>query len=228
MFNTLLFKPIFNLLVFIYNIIPGGDFGIAIIVLTVVIRLVLAPLSVKALISQKKINKLQPQIKELQEKHKGDKQALGQATMELYKQNGSNPFSGCLPILIQIPIFFALYRALSVGLKPESMSSLYPFITNPGQIKELSFGILNLSQKSYVLAILAGALQWYQSKQMMDFQGQAEAGSTTAMMNKQMLYFFPVMIIIIAWNLPAGLALYWVVNTCYSIAEQVYIKRKYK
>lgn len=227
MFNTILFKPIFNLLVFIYNIIPGGDFGVAIIVLTVVIRLALSPLSVKALVSQKQINKLQPKIKELQEKFKNDKQALGQATMELYKQNKANPFSGCLPILVQIPIFIALYKALSFGLKPEGLNFLYSFVSNPGSIKDVAFGFLVLSKKSYVLAILTGALQWYQSKQSMAFQGQAGTNSTADAMSKQMLYFFPVMIIIIAWNLPAGLALYLATTTAYSIVEQIYIKKRY-
>jgi YidC/Oxa1 family membrane protein insertase len=227
MFDILLFKPIFNLLVFIYDIIPGRDFGVAIIILTVLIRFAFSPLSIKALVSQRQISKLQPKIKELQEKFKNDKQALGQATMELYKQNNANPFSGCLPILIQIPIFIALYRALSFGLKPEGLNFLYPFISNPGSIKDVAFGFLVLSKKSYVLAILTGVLQWYQSRQSMAFQGQTGANSTTDAMSKQMLYFFPVMIIIIAWNLSAGLALYLAITTAYSIAEQIYIKRKY-
>ena len=230
-YNQVLFLPIFNLLVFVYNAVPGGDFGLAVIVLTIIIRFVFAPLSIKALISQKELNKLQPKIKELQEKYKNDKQALGQATMALYKEHKINPFSGCLPLLIQLPVLLALYKALSVGFKPESLNALYPFIHNPGSIKEISFGLINIAKSAPLLAITACLLQWVQSKQAMSFQAPAsknEPESTAFKMSRQMLYFFPIMVIIIAWNLPAGLVIYWVVATIFSIFEQLYISRKYK
>ena len=131
LYTQLLFRPLFNFLIFLYNTIPGGDFGVAIIVLTLVIRLAFFPLSIKALISQREMNKLQPKIKELQDKHKNDKPALGQATMQLYKENKVNPFSGCLPLLIQLPVLIALYGALQSGLKPESLNGLYSFVGHP-------------------------------------------------------------------------------------------------
>lgn len=231
LYHHILFRPLFNFLVFIYNVVPGGDFGLAIVLLTIVIRLIFVPLSIKALVSQKELSRLQPKLKELQEKHKGDKQALGQATMALYKEHGINPFSGCLPLLIQIPVLIALYSALRSGLKPESLISLYHFVHNPGFIKVTAFGFLDLAKKAPLLGVLAGALQWVQSKQAMAFQAPAskdEKVSPAFQMNKQMLYFFPIMVIIIAWNLPAGLVLYWVVTTIFSIFEQLYINRKYK
>jgi len=231
LYNQILFRPIFNLLVFIYNIIPGGDFGLAVVLLTLIIRFIFVPLSVKSLVSQRELNKLQPKIRELQEKHKDNKQQLGQATMDLYKEHGINPFSGCLPLLIQLPVLLALYKALSVGFKPESLSALYPFVHNPGSIRELAFGFINLAQKAPILAIAAGILQWVQSKQAMLFQtptSKNEPESAALKMNRQMLYFFPIMVIIIAWNLPAGLVLYWVVATVFSIFEQLYISRKYR
>jgi YidC/Oxa1 family membrane protein insertase len=231
LYNQILFRPIFNLLVFIYNVIPGGDFGLAILLLTVIIRFIFVPLSIKSLVSQKELSKLQPKIKELQEKYKNDKQQLGQATMALYKEHKINPFSGCLPLLIQLPILFALYRALGFGFKPESLNALYSFVHNPGSIKEIAFGLLNLAQKAPILAVAAGALQWVQSRQAMLFQAPAskdEPVSPAFKMNRQMLYFFPIMVIIIAWNLPAGLVLYWVAATIFSIFEQLYINKKYK
>lgn len=230
LYDNLLFRPLFNLLVFLYNVVPGGDFGLAIILLTVIVRLVFFPLSVKALVSQKELGKLQPKIKELQEKHKNDKQALGRATMELYKEHKINPLGGCLPMLIQLPVLIALYSALNLGLKPESLNALYSFVHNPGVIKQIAFGLIDLTQKSPYLAILAGALQWVQSKQAVSLQAPTsknEPASTTMQMSKQMLYFFPVMVIIIAWNLPTGLTLYWVTATLFSILEQFYIKRKF-
>ncbi len=203
----------------------------AIIVLTLVIRLAFFPLSIKALISQREMNKLQPKIKELQDKHKNDKPALGQATMQLYKENKVNPFSGCLPLLIQLPVLIALYGALQSGLKPESLNGLYSFVGHPGTINQIALGFLDLTKKSPLMAILAGALQWLQLKQSTAAQAPTsknEPISPALQMSKQMLYFFPVMVIIIAWNLPTGLTLYWVAATVFSIFEQVYINRKYK
>ena len=230
LYNEILFRPLFNFLVFIYNILPWHDFGLAIIILTGIIRLVFFPLSVKSLVSQKSLNKLQPKIKELQEKFKNDKQALGQATMALYKEHDVNPFSGCLPMLVQLPVLLAFYKALGSGFKPENLSLLYHFVHNPGFIKEISFGFLNLAHRSVPVVVLAGALQWLQLKKAAAFQAGSpnEPESAGAKMNKQMLYFFPVMIIIIGWNLPAGLVLYWLVTTIFSVLEQVYINKKYR
>ncbi len=230
-YNQVLLRPIFNLLVFIYNTIPWTDFGLAIILLTIIIRFAFTPLSIKALVSQRELSKLQPKIKELQDKHKNDRQALGQATMALYKEHKINPFSGCLPLLIQLPVLLAFYSALRSGFQPDSLNMLYSFVQNPGHIKEIALGFLNLAKKAPALAITAGALQWVQSKQATAFQAPTSPGeqeSQAFKMNKQMLYFFPVMVIIIAWNLPAGLVLYWVVTTVFSIFEQRYINKRYK
>src|SRR3989344_1874792 len=104
LFNTLLYTPFFNLLVFLYNTAAFNDFGIAIILLTLIIRFILSPLSIKTFKSQKALNQLQPRIKEIQEKFKNEPQKQSQVIMELYKQHKVNPFSGCLPLLIQLPI----------------------------------------------------------------------------------------------------------------------------
>ncbi len=246
-FNQLIFYPIFNLLVFIYNILPGSDFGAAIIALTILIRLLFVPLSIKTLRSQKELTRLQPKIKEIQEKYKNDRQALGQATMALYREHKVNPFSGCLPLLIQLPVLIALYQAFQLGLDPKSLDGLYSFVKNPGPISQTSLGFINLSQKSPPLAILAGALQFFQSKLSLakggsranaslspkDRQGSQEVGAQRednfgiGAMSRQMLYFFPIMVILISWNLPTGLVIYWVVTTLFSILEQWYINRSF-
>jgi len=239
-FNEILYRPILNFLVFLYNNLPGNDFGVAIIVLTVLVRVVFMPLSVKALRSQKAMSQLQPKIKEIQEKYKNDKAALAQATMLLYKENKVNPVAGCLPLLIQIPVLFALYKAFADVFKPESLNLLYDFLANPGNIKNISFGFLDLAKNSPILAILAGVLQFFQSKISLGNQktpsatparlpdGQGSGGSMQEAMSgmgRQMLYFFPVMIIIIGWKLPAGLVLYWAVTTLFSVFEQFYINK---
>ncbi len=229
-FNQILYRPIFNFLVLIYNLIPGADFGISIIFLTILVRFVFMPLSIKSLRSQKMLTQLQPKIKDIQEKYKNDKAAQAQATMALYKEYKVNPISGCLPLLIQLPVLLALYRAFANGFKPESLNLLYNFIANPGVIHNISLGFFDLAKNSPFLAILAGIFQFMHSK--ISFSKQPLPKSNTnsgaldfTAMNRQMLYFFPVMIIIIGWKLPAGLVLYWAVTTLFSIFEQFYINK---
>jgi len=230
-FNEIIYRPIFNLLVLINNLVPGQDFGFAIIALTVSIRLIFMPFSVKALRSQKLMNQLQPKIREIQEKYKNDRAAQAQATMALYKENQVSPLSGCLPLLVQLPILFALYRAFMNGLRPESLNLLYGFIKNPGVIKSISFGFLDLSKAAPLLAVFSGFLQFLHSKMTVAHTPSslqtAKGGPALdfSAMNKQMLYFFPILIIIIGWKLPAGLVLYWTVSTLFSIGEQYYIHK---
>lgn len=225
-FNEILYKPIFNFLIFIYNVLPGGDFGVAIIVLTLLVRILFMPLSIKALRSQKSMTRLQPKLKEIQEKFKNDKAAQAQATMALYKEFKVNPLAGCLPLLVQLPVLFALYRAFINVFKPESLDILYSFISNPGVIQNISFGLIDLAKSSPVLAILAGIFQFGHSKISFGKKDKCPMDNTgMGAMGRQMLYFFPIMIIIIGWRLPAGLVLYWAVTTLFSFAEQIFVNR---
>ena len=115
-YNDVIYRPLLNLLVFFYNVIPGHDVGIVIIVLTIFIRLILAPSFHKSLKSQKAMNDLQPKLGALREKHKGDKEAEAKAMMELYKEHEINPLASCLPLLIQLPILIGLYQVFRIAL----------------------------------------------------------------------------------------------------------------
>ncbi len=229
LFHEILYRPLLNLAVAIYNILPGHDFGIAVIVLTILVRIVLMPLSIKALLSQKKLNQLGSEVAKIKEKFKDDKARQSEETMKLYKERGVNPIGGCLPLLIQFPLIIALYQVFGAGIKPESLSSLYSFVARPEIINATFLGIVNLAQRSIPLTLLAGGLQFIQAWQQKKNTGpQTEgAGKEIAAMTSQMLYFFPLFIIIIGWKLPAGLILYWVTSTAFSIFEQAYIKRKH-
>ena len=224
LFQEILYRPIFNLLAFLYDIVPGNDLGVAIIILTLLIKFVFLPLSLKVVRSQKEMQVIQPKLKELQERHKNNKQALAQATMELYKEHNVNPLSGCFPLLVQLPILIAVYRVLVNGLHPEMFNLLYNFIPAPEQINQIAFGFLDLSVKNPILAIVSGVFQFVQMRR----STQASGGGTdqAAMMSKQMAYFMPIMITVIAWNLPAGLVLYWTVNTVFSIFEYTFVNKK--
>lgn len=219
-FYIIFYQPIFNLLVFLYNILPGHDLGIAILLLTFLIRLVLYPLSRQAIRSQKELQTIQPEIEALKEKYKDDKEKMGPELMALYKTKKVNPFASCLPTLIQLPFLFAIYKVFLNGLTQDnSMAALYNFIANPGQLNTIAFGFFNLAGKNIWLAILAGLAQFWQSKTMMG-KNQAPVAGMAGAMNKQMLYFMPAFTAAIGATLPAGLTLYWLFTTLFSVAQQ--------
>src|SRR3989344_4337827 len=230
LYNTILYQPLFNATVFLYNVIPGSDFGLAIVTLTILIRIVMFPLTLKTAKSQRAMARVNPRIKDIKEKFKNDSQAQSAAIMTLYKEEKVNPLAGCLPLIIQLPILIALYQAFGAGFKPDNLNLLYGFIGNPGQISTTSLGFLNIGSKNAILAVVTGLFQFFQLRQNNLTMAAASPDGNKDMqaMNKQMLYFFPVMIVIIGWNLPAGLLLYWLTSTLFSMGEQTYIRKRYK
>ena len=227
-FNLVLYQPLLNGLILLYTYLPGRDFGIAVIVLTLIIRLILHPSSLKAIKSQKALSSLQPKIKEIQNKYKGNREELAKATMELYRREKISPFSGCLPLLLQLPILIALYRVFFFlkDFAPEALKAvLYGFVPYPGLINLTFLGIINLSQSNFFLALTAGVLQFFQSKMSIGKQ-QSKKGDFSSMMQSQMLYFFPVFTIFIVWKLGSIIGLYWIVSTLFSIGEQYIVKSK--
>ncbi|MEK7076467.1 MAG: YidC/Oxa1 family membrane protein insertase [Patescibacteria group bacterium] len=224
LYTEILYRPLFNAVVFLYGILPGHDFGFAIIALTALIRILFFPLSIKTVRSQKAMSLLNPKLQEIKQKFKDNKSAQSVETMKLYKENNINPLAGCLPLLIQLPILIGLYQAFMAGLKPENLGMLYGFVSNPGVINKISFGFIDTTSKMPLLAIFAGGAQFIQAWVTKAQSQGIGASKEMAALNSQMLYFFPVMIIIIGWNLPAGLVLYWITTTAFSILEQMYIK----
>lgn len=230
-YNDAIYRPILNLLVALYNIIPGHDIGVVIILVTIVIRLLLAPFMHKSLKSQKAMSALQPKIAELKEKHKDDQAAHAQATMALYKEHNVSPFSSCLPLLIQLPILIALYQVFRKALIG-NLDGLYAFVHNPGVLNPKLFGLINLATPNIAFAIVAGLVQFWQSWMVMKWQTNASNGAkqdtTQKALNAQMLYILPLVSVFIAWKLPAGLPLYWIVTTLFAVGQQYYINRTHK
>lgn len=233
-FNTFLYQPLFNIFVALYNLIPTHDVGIVIIIITILLRLALYPLTNKSLKAQKDLQELQPKLEEIKTKYKDDKQGQAQATMELYKNNKVNPFASCLPLVAQLIILIALYQVLRNMLNPayDIASHLYSFIKNPGVINQMSFGFLDLAHRSIVLAVLAGAAQFWQAKSMSTKRPPVAAGAggkdenMMVIMNKQMLYMMPAMTVFIGISLPAGLTLYWFWSTLLMALQQVWLFKK--
>lgn len=234
-FNTVLYQPIFNVFVGLYNIVPGHDIGVVILIVTILVRLILYPLTSSSIKAQKSMQDLQPKMDAVKKQYAGDQQKQAQALMELYKTNKVNPFASCLPILIQLPILIALYMVLRDGLMSNNLGKeLYSFIANPGQINPVSLGYLDMAKKNVVLAVLAGAAQWWQAKSLIRVKPPAAAGAggkdenMAAMMNKQMLYFMPLMTVVIGISLPAGLTLYWFFSTLLTGLQQMVLFKKSK
>ena len=240
-FSTIIFEPLFNGLIYTYKLLP--DLGIAIIILTVVIKLILLLPSRSAIVAQKKLQEMQPKMQEIQNRNKDNREEQSRQLMAFYKQHKVNPFSSCLPLLIQLPILIGLYQIFLAVAKvdpttgiliPEQVAHLYPSLasvygTTP--IDLMSFGFVDLgATKNWIFAILAGAAQFWQSKMLMaqtppKIPGAKDEGMASAM-SKQMTYIFPVMIVYLSSTLPTGLALYWIVSTVFTIAQQYLLFRK--
>ena len=239
-FNEILTRPILNLLLWLYDMVPGQDIGIAIILLTVLVKIVLYPFAVQQIKQQRALQALQPKIEEIRQRMKTDKEGQAKELMELYKVEKVNPAASCLPLLIQLPVFIALYHALQSGLASQGLSQLYSFVPNPGTVDPTLLGFVNLSAPNYVLAVIAGAIQFWQTRQIMKPPGAVSAPpkevsaspgakdeSMAAMMNKQMLYVMPIMTVVIGFSLPGGLTLYWLTMSALTVLQQWYMIKKH-
>lgn len=226
LFNEFLYIPFLNALVFLYNTIACKDLGIAIILLTVAIRFILYPLFQKAMRHQRLAQELQPQVQKLQEKHKDDKEAQAKAVFELYGKYNVNPFTPFLLLLVQLPILFALYKVFRVvGDGTVSFDVLYHFIASPGKLIPSFLGLLNLAEPSVILAGIAAIAQFYQSKLTIPVRPKGQKPSKTEKMSQNMLYFGPVLTLVVLWKFPAAIGVYWLVTTVFSIVQQIFINK---
>lgn len=232
-FDISIYQPLYNTLIFFYNFIPGHDFGVAIILTTLVLKTLLIPLSKKQIESQKKMQELQPQIKALQQKHKNDKEKQTKELMAFYKENKANPFSGCLPLIVQLVFLIAIYRVIiniSQGGFVVKPSDLYAFVPDPGAINHFFLRFVDLTKPNYVLAFLSAIAQYFQTKMLFQKQGPSEPKTTPStepdfatIMNKQMLYLGPGLTFFIGATFPAALALYWLFSTLFMLFQQMVI-----
>ena len=241
MWQTFLVTPILNLLIFFYQIL-FQNLGLAILVMTLVLRAVLIPLTLPTLKAAQKQKDLAPELKKLKEKYKDNKEKLAKAQMELYRQHGINPAAGCLPQIMQLVVLIALYQVFIQVLSNDTQAVLklneilyFDFLKlDPGRMINASFGPWNLAQSDpfFVLPILAGVAQLLLAKIMRPavVEGEKQAKKTPDKsddlmytMQEQMLYMMPLMTIFIGWRLPSGLVLYWLATTVFSLAQQYFV-----
>jgi len=230
LYQTIAYQPILNILVFLYS--NTLDLGISIILLTIIIKLVLWPLSRKAIKSQKELQEIQPKLDALKKEYADNKAELGKATMDLYKEHKINPLSSCLPMLIQLPFLFAVFRVLRVGMS-QDLSLVYSFLSKPTSFQAISFGFMDLSKPSVYLAVLAGLAQFIQAKMMLAKNSKTatsvgQEDGMAAIMNKQMVYIFPIVTIVFGFSLPGGLTLYWFMFTFFTVVQQYLVLKKEK
>ena len=180
-----------------------GNFGISIIVVTILIKILLLPLTLKQDKSMKEMKKLQPELEKIKQKYANDKQMLNIKTMELYREHKVNPLGGCLPILIQFPILIALFGVLRNGIIPKDSSFLW----------------LKLSDKDpfYILPVLNGAVSFLQQKLM---------GTSDNPQMKNMMFIFPILMIYISYRMPSGLQLYWLTSSILAVVQQYFIMKR--
>jgi YidC/Oxa1 family membrane protein insertase len=234
MFNTLLVHPIFNLLAIIYAYLPWHDFGFAIIILTVIIRLILWPVVTRQLHSQRAMQELQPELVRIKAEAKGDRTLEGKLTMELYKEREINPLSSLLPLVIQLPIFIALYAVLRDVVKPNEIAQLaYPGVKHLGPIADIIasktafhphlLGVIDLAKASPILGVLAGLAQFIQTKQLAP---KKTSNDTAAQITATMTYLFPFVTLILGLTFPSALTLYWTTSSAVAILQQTIVLRR--
>lgn len=235
LWNTIFYQPIYNALVAIINNITLGDVGFAIILVTIIVKFILFPLTKKSIRSQILMKKMEPELKQIKKDYP-DKQEQAKKTFELYKKYGTNPFSGCLVVILQLPVIIALYYVFYKGLSLDA-GPLYSFVKTPEILNIKFLGLVDLHGKSIVLALLAGASQFIQGYLASPIKNKTEivkgitnepktfSEQMSDSMQMNVKYILPVFITIIAYQISAAVALYWITSNIFTIVQEWYIRK---
>ncbi|HOG46213.1 MAG TPA: YidC/Oxa1 family membrane protein insertase [Anaerolineae bacterium] len=235
-FNLLLLRPMLNVLLLLYSLLhtalPGAAFALAIAALTVVLRLATQPFMAKQMQSSKRMAELQPQLKEIEKKYGKDRERMAQEQMKLYKEHGINPMAGCLPMLLQFPIWIALYQSIIqlLGRTPAQLLAVSKHVYSLGIFGNLAtlfplasrFLWLDLGRPDpyYIIPILVAATQWVQQKMMAP--ASPGGNDSQAQMSQSMLMMMPLMFGFITINLASGLGVYFIISSLVSIVLQYF------
>ncbi len=234
LYNLLIYQPLYNGLIFLIDIIPWSDAGMAVILLTLFVKLILFPFSRKATLTQQKMKQSEPEIRKIKEQYQKNRQEQAKKMFDLYREKGINPFSSFFLILIQLPIIIALYRIFWGSDLPQiDESLLYSFITVPQNVNMVFLGLVDIALKSWPLAILVGLSTFFQMKLSMPVSapkpaapGQSFKDDLARSMSVQMRYFFPFVALFISYSLSGAVALYWLTSNLFAIAQELILKRR--
>lgn len=234
-FNTLIHEPLYNSLVFLIDVVPYADVGIAVILLTIFVKFILFPLSLKAVRTQVALRAMEPELKEIKEKNKDNQHAQALAMMELYRKYEVNPFSSILLIFIQLPIIFGLYWVFYKGGLPVlSPEHLYSFVPSPEVINMQFLGLVDVaSTRNILFTLLVGITQFIQIRLTLPpLAARTENPSFqedfTRSMNLNMRYVLPIVVTVAAYFLSVAIALYWITSNIFAIGQEFYVKRRIK
>ncbi len=220
------------------DVIPWVDAGVIVVLFTAIIKLILFPLSKKAVNTQIQMKAVEPELAEIKEKYKNDKQELARKTMDLYKEKGIRPFTSVLLVFIQLPIIFALYRVFwHSGLPTVNTDILYSFVHVPESINMMFLGLINISLKSKILAVLVGLSAYLQArivtpkpvpKKDTNPNDNSFKHDFARSMSIQMRYVFPIIAVFISYGISAAISLYWITSNIFTIGQELFLKRKLK
>ena len=237
LFHNFFYAPLYNGLVLFINIIPFHNVGLAVVLFTCIVKVIIFPLSQKSVKTQFEMKQIEPELNEIKLKYKDDKKIQAEKTMLLYKEKGINPFAGILLMLIQLPILIALYWVfLKGGLPKIDQATIYSFTKIPSIINMNLFGI-SVADKSVVFAIFVAVAQFFQMKITIPKPNKIEKkdGKTPGFtdelaksMNMQMKYVMPVIMFFIAKSFPLVVSLYLITSSLFAIGQELYVRRKYK
>ncbi|MFA5942329.1 MAG: YidC/Oxa1 family membrane protein insertase [Candidatus Paceibacterota bacterium] len=230
-FHTVFYNPIYNALVALVALVPGSDVGIAVVLLTIGIRLILLPFSLSAARTQRAMKALEPKIKELKDKHKGDKEKEALETLALYRESRVNPFASILTVFIQIPVLLALYWVFYYEpFSTINTALLYPFTPTPGTASLEFLGLISVAGKSITLAVLAGLTQFLQAhmalRGTMSPAHSSAQGDFQKIMGMQLKYVFPFLIGIISYTTSGAVALYFITTNLAGSLQEWHVRRK--
>lgn len=222
-YHAILWEPIFNAFVWVYTLLPFRDAGVAIVLVTLIIQVVLLPLRVLTKKNQERMSALQPKIKEIEERHRNNSEAKGRAMMELYREFKVNPFSGCLLVLVQIPILFAIFDVFRKGFETDQLNRLYSFVSKPEVLNPIGFGLINLSEPNIYIGVLGAAIQFLQMKIGMPalpaISKTPSSSDIPHLMQKQMVYIIPIVVLISSFQLISALMVYWTISNIFNIIQ---------
>ncbi len=226
LFNLILTKPIFNALVALYSNVTLEDLGVAIVLLTIIIRFILYPLFYKALRSQSIMQKIQPEISKIQKEHKDDRELQAKKMMELWRAHKVNPFASFGLLLVQLPILISMYHVFSRGFSSEAMANLYSFVPAPEHLNSVSLGLINLAEPNMIIVALAVIATYLQSYMALPKIKEGQVPTKAQQTSRKMVFLAPAITLFILPNLSAGIGLYWITTSLFSIVQQRIVNKK--
>ncbi len=239
-YNSFIFNPLYNGLIFLMDILPWIDAGVAVVLFTIIVRLILFPLSKKAIVTQVKMKELEPELNRIKNTMKDDRQGQALKVMALYKEKKVSPFSSFFVLLLQLPIIYALYSIfIHSGLPIVNTSLLYSFVDVPN-VNMNFLGIIDIGPRSIILALIAAAAQYFQlhyslaSMSLPSSTGNKSPSKLDSQMDmaqnmtRNMKYIFPIIVFLISYNISAVVALYWAVSSLFTLGQEIVVRRHIK